>query len=77
MNSRQAVKWLLIAALGLPLAQSLLAWIAGLLTAMGDSAAAHVLQRCGTAVSVLWVIALVSLLIALAIRSLGEDGPRE
>ncbi|MEM9658747.1 MAG: hypothetical protein AAF961_10335 [Planctomycetota bacterium] len=73
MNLRSMVKLLLGLAIGLPLLQSLLHWIGGLLTAMGDTAAAAVLANVHTAAGVLWLISLLGLLVLLAVRSLDDD----
>ena len=76
MSSRNAVKFLLILVLGLPILQAMLAWIGGLLGAMGDKATAHVLSYINTATGVIWLISVVALVVALALRSL-EDIKQE
>ena len=58
--------------LGLPLAQSLLWWIAGLLKAMGDEAAATVIGRISIGASVLWLASLVALTVLLAVKAVNE-----
>lgn len=73
MTSRSIVRGLLVAAIGLPVLQGLMSWVAGLLLAMGDQAAARILYVCGTVAGVLWLIAMAALLIALGIRSLERD----
>lgn len=50
-----------------------MSWVAGLLLAMGDQAAARVLYWCGTAAGIVWLITMAALLIALGIRSLERD----
>ena len=75
MSSRSAVKTLLGFVLGLPVLLMVLHWVSGLLAAMADESAAGVLGHLGTAISVLWIIAVVGLVIALALEVLddGED----
>jgi hypothetical protein len=75
MTLRTALKTLLGFALGLPLLQSLLFWIAGLLAAMGDAAGAACLHRTNTVLGVLWLASLTGLVIALAFRALDEQPP--
>jgi hypothetical protein len=75
MTLRTALKMLLGFALGLPLLQSLLFWIAGLLAAMGDAAGAAFLHRTNTVLGVLWLASLTGLVIALAFRALDEHPP--
>ena len=75
MTSRSAVKILLGFVLGLPVLLVVLGWVAGLLTAMEDVAAAGVLRDLSTGFSVLWIVAVVGLIIAMAVETLDE--PRE
>ena len=75
MNSRNAVKLLLILVLGLPILQTSFAWIAGLLTSMGDAATANVLSYLNTASGVTWLITLVALVVTLAVHTL-DDPPQ-
>jgi hypothetical protein len=70
MTLRWAVRLLLGAVLGLPLAQAIFLWVAGLLRAMGDEAAAGVIGHLNIAAGVLWLIALVGLVVTLAMQSL-------
>lgn len=70
MTLRCAVRWLVVLALALPLGQSLLWWVAGLLRAMGDAPAATVLGHFSTAVGVVWLLCLVGLIVTLALQSL-------
>jgi hypothetical protein len=70
MTLRSAVRWLLVLVLGLPVVQAALVWVGGLLAAMGDATGAAVVRRVGTAAGVAWLLALVGLVIALAMRSL-------
>ncbi len=72
MTIRTALKLLLGLALGLPLLQTLLFWVAGLLGAMGDEAAATFLGRLSIAVGVLWLAALVGLVVLLAMKAVNE-----
>lgn len=75
MTSRTAVKLLLILVLGLPILQVVFTWVGGLLSAMGDGAAAGVLEHLGTTVRITWLVSIVGLIVMLAIQSLEE--PRE
>jgi hypothetical protein len=77
MTLRCAVRWLLILTLGLPLAQSLLAWVAGLLSAMGDAPAAAVIGHINTGAGVVWLLSLVGLVITLALQSLNQPPQSE
>lgn len=72
MTSRSAVKILLGFVLGLPVLLAVLGWVAGLLTAMEDTAAAGILHDLSTGFSVLWLVCVVGLIIALAVESLDE-----
>jgi hypothetical protein len=72
MTIRSALKLLLGLALGLPLLQTLLFWVAGLLGAMGDAAAANFLGRMNVGVGVLWLAALVGLVVLLAMKAVNE-----
>jgi len=74
MTSRTAVKLLLGFALGLPVLLAVLGWVAGLLTAMEDLAAAGVLHNLSTGFRVLWIVTVVGLVIALAVESLDTPG---
>ena len=75
MTIRSALKLLLGLALGLPLLQALLFWVAGLLGSMGDAAAATFLGRVNVGVGVLWLAALVSLVVLLAMKAVSEPAP--
>lgn len=72
MTLRTALKTLLGLALGLPLVQSLLFWVAGLLKAMGDDSGASFLHRANTVLGVVWLASLTALVVALAFQAL-ED----
>ncbi|MEM8946933.1 MAG: hypothetical protein AAGD11_17290 [Planctomycetota bacterium] len=76
MNSRSTVKMLLGFVLGLPVVMAVLHWVEGLLTAMEDSSAASVLGYISTAFGVLWLLAVVGLVIAMALETL-DDGENE
>lgn len=69
MTLHRAVRLLLMLVLGLPLLQTILLWVAGLLRAMGDDAAAGVVGHLNTAMGVAWLVALVGLVVALAMQS--------
>ena len=75
MNSRNALKLLLILVLGLPLVQGVFFWVDGLLGAMGDEATGQVLKYVSTAFVILWLISLVGLVVTLAVQNLDE--PRD
>lgn len=72
MTLRSATKTLLVLALALPVAQAVLAWVAGLLRSMGDAAGAAVVGHVGTTCQVVWSLSLVGLLILLALVVLNE-----
>ncbi len=76
MTIRSAVRLLLLAVLGLPLVQAVFVWVAGLLQAMGDEAAATVIRHLTTAAGVFWLVSLVGLVVMLAVQSL-ERPPQE
>jgi ABC-type Mn2+/Zn2+ transport system permease subunit len=71
VNFRRAILWLLVAALGLPIAMCVLYALARLLEAMKDEAGANALGGVNVALFALWVIALVALVIVQAINSMG------
>jgi hypothetical protein len=70
MTLRNATKLLLLCVLGLPLTQAVLAWVKGLLTAMGDKSAATVVSHIVTIAGTLWLITLVGLVVTLALQSM-------
>ena len=72
MTIRSALKLLLGLSLGLPLLQTVLIWVAGLLAAMGDEAAATFLGRVNVAIGVIWLASLVGLVMLLAIKAVNE-----
>ncbi len=73
MTSRNAVRILLLAVVGLPILQAVLFWVSGLLTAMGDESAAGVLRHIGTATAVLWLTSIIGLVVAVAVRVVQSD----
>jgi hypothetical protein len=75
MTLRSAIKVLLTFALGLPVVQAVLIWVAGLLSSMGDQAGAAIIRHVGTGCQVLWTVALVALVIVLAIANVNERPP--
>ncbi len=75
MNLRTALKTLLVLVLGLPILSVVLAWVTGLLVAMGDAGAANVLGHINTACRVLWLVSLVGIVVVLGLESL--DRTRE
>jgi hypothetical protein len=73
VNLRTALISLLVLVLGLPILSVVLTWVAGLLTAMGDTGAANVLSHINTAVRVLWLVALVGNVVVLALEALDRS----
>lgn len=69
MALRTAAKILLSLVLGLPILLAVLGWVIGLLTAMGDQAAAAILRQLNTGVSVLWLVCIVGLVIVMALET--------
>jgi hypothetical protein len=67
MTIRSAIRLFLGLAVGLPVLQTLLFWVSGLLAAMGDEAAANFIQRLNLAAAVAWLASLVGLVILVAI----------
>jgi hypothetical protein len=72
MTLRSALKLLLGLAIGLPLVQTLLFWVAGLLRAMGDEAAATFLGRVNVVAAVLWLASLVALVVLLSLKAIDQ-----
>jgi hypothetical protein len=72
MTLRTGLIILLALTLGLPLVQSLLWWVAGLLNAMGDAAAATAIGRISIGAGVLWLVTLVALIVLLAVKAVNE-----
>ena len=72
MSFRSAVKLLLVLTLGLPLLHTVLIWVGGLLSAMGDSTTSEVLSHLSTAVGIVWLVSVVGLVVALALQSFDE-----
>jgi hypothetical protein len=77
MTLRSAARLLLVFALGLPIVQAVLFWVAGLLASMGDNAGARVLRDIGTGCLVAWLVALVALVIVMAVLLLSEETRNE
>jgi hypothetical protein len=77
MTLRTATKVLLTFALGLPVVQAVLTWVAGLLSSMGDQAGAAIIRHVGTGCQVLWTVSIVALVIVLAILNLYERPANE
>jgi hypothetical protein len=72
MHLRTTLKVLLTLAIGLPVLEAVLVWAAGLLAATGDAAAASVLRQINVAAGVLWILTLVAIVIALAVKAVLE-----
>ncbi|HEX6963554.1 MAG TPA: hypothetical protein VF175_16930 [Lacipirellula sp.] len=77
MNLRSALRLLLGLALGLPLLQMLLFWVARLLSAMGDAAAARIIERLMVVNGVVWLVALLAIIVLLAVRAIDDDDELE
>jgi hypothetical protein len=73
VNLRTALITSLVLVMGLPILSVVLTWVAGLLTAMGDTSAANVLSHINTAVRILWLVALVGNVVVLAFESLDHS----
>lgn len=76
MVSRKILIVLLAMGCVLPVAIALLWAVSRLLLAMQDAAAATVLDRVALALGLVWVLALVCLVLAQALNSLGPPDPR-
>jgi len=74
--SRTALVGLLTAAVVLPIAISIVWAVGRLLLAMQDAAAATVLDRVALALGLAWLLDLVCLLLAVALRELGPPDER-
>jgi hypothetical protein len=72
MTLRSATKVLLTLTLGLPVIQTVLIWVAGLLKSMGDEAGATIIRHVGTGCQVVWSVTLVGLVIVLALLTLND-----
>jgi hypothetical protein len=75
MIPQRAVVWLLVGALGFPIAMCVLFALARLLEAMQDQTGADALGRVNLALFAVWTVNLVALLIAAAINSLRNPPP--
>jgi len=71
VNFQRATLWLLVTALGLPIAMCVLYALARLLEAMKDEAGANALGYVNLALLALWILGLVALVIVQAVNSLG------
>jgi len=72
---RWAMMVLTVGAVLLPVAVLVILGTGELLGAMGDALGGTVLRRIALAGGILWVIDLLGLLLALALNSLGGEGP--
>jgi uncharacterized membrane protein len=70
--SKNCVARLLAAAVLLPIAIVVPAAFGQLLRALGDAAGAAVLMRFVLGVGILWVLALIGLLLAVAVKQVGD-----
>jgi uncharacterized membrane protein len=77
MTLRSAAKTLLVLALALPIVQSVLVWVRGMLTSMDDPQGGAIIGRVGTACGVAWLLSVVGLVIVLALVVLSERTPEE
>jgi ABC-type Mn2+/Zn2+ transport system permease subunit len=75
VNLQRAIVWLLVVALGLPIAMCVLYALARLLETMKDEGGANALGYMNVALLALWVIDLVALVIVQAVNSLGGPPP--
>ena len=75
MVPRRLLSALLVAALLLPVAISVVLGTGRLLATMEDSAGAAVLDRVALALAIIWAVNLIAILLALVANSLG--GPPE
>ena len=73
MTTRSGIKLLLGLAIGLPVLQTLLFWVSGLLAAMGDQAAANFLQRVNLGAAILWLVSLVGLIVLLGVLAVSDS----
>ncbi len=73
MISRNLLIRLLFIAIGLPVVMVVTGATAALLSSMGDLAGAKVLWYIALATGILWLVNLVLLIVAHAIRTLGKD----
>ena len=73
MRPTNALKWLLYLALGLPMLVLVLQFAAALLAVMGDEPGARVIRWIAVGGGVLWVVALLGLLVAVAIETLDRE----
>ncbi len=71
MISPRAVVWLIVGALGLPIALCVVMGLARLLEAMQDQVGAICLERISLALAIVWVVDLIALVVIQAINSLG------
>lgn len=76
MKLRGTLKLLVATTLGLPLLQTLLSWVSGLLESMGDSGTAVIVSQIGRGAGILWLVSLTALIVVLAVRSLDETPPQ-
>lgn len=71
MISPRAIVWLIVLALGLPIALCVLMGLAWLLRMMQDEAGAACLARVAMGLAIVWIIDLIALVVIQAINSLG------
>jgi uncharacterized membrane protein YdcZ (DUF606 family) len=62
-----AMRTLLVLAVGLPVVHAVLTFVSGLLGSMGDAGGAAIVRHVGTACLVAWAVSLVGMLILMAI----------
>jgi heme A synthase len=77
MNLRKAIATLLVLAIGLPIVQALLAWVAVLLEAMGDDQAAGIVRGVNMALGVAWLASLVALTVTLGLKAINDERPHD
>jgi hypothetical protein len=77
MTLRSATKWLLTLTLALPVIQSVLYWVAGMLVSMKDEPGAAIIRHVSTACQVAWSASVVGLVIVLTMLVLSQRSPEE
>lgn len=77
MTLRSATKTLLVLTLALPIAQSVLLWVRGLLVSMGDQEGGTIVGYVGTTFQVIWSLILVALVIVLSCYVLTDRPPEQ
>ncbi|HVT30673.1 MAG TPA: hypothetical protein VHE81_21875 [Lacipirellulaceae bacterium] len=77
MPLRSAAKTLLVLAIAMPVVQSVLVWVRGMLASMGDPEGGAIIGYIGTACGIAWLLCLVGLLVVVALIVLNEPPPNQ